>query len=109
MSDLLLEVHPFLTLLVLVVVMAGAIIAHRALRNTRRILRLSERRMQYLEEEQGRLEMLREEYGLLEEAIKQQRAKRFVARQEVTHLESRMEPEQRARRNGGNASSRFKA
>jgi hypothetical protein len=65
--------------------------------------------MQYLEEEQLRLEMLREEYGLLEEAIKQQRAKRFAARQEVTHLESRMEPEQRARRNGGNASSRFKA
>jgi hypothetical protein len=92
MRDLLLEVHPFLTLLVLVVVMAGTIVATEVLRNTNRILRLSERRMQYLEEEQGRLEMLREEYGLLEETLKQQRVDRLVAHQNVPHLEKLRSP-----------------
>jgi sensor histidine kinase YesM len=92
MSDLLLEVHPFLTFLVLVVVMAGAIIAHRALRNTRRILRLSERRMQYLSEEQDRLTMLKEEYKLLEKTLKQERLDRLGAHQNVVHLENLRSP-----------------
>ena len=92
MRDLLLEVHPFLTLLVLVVAMAGAIIAHRALRNTRRILRLSERRMQYLSEEQNRLTMLKEEYKLLEKTLKQERLDRLVAHQDVVHFERLRSP-----------------
>jgi hypothetical protein len=83
MRDLLLEVYPFLTLLVLVVVMASIIIAIRVLRNTRRILRLSERRMDYLTDERDRLKLLREERGLLEEMLEQERKERLAAQQRV--------------------------
>ena len=83
MRDLLLEVYPFLTLLVLVVVMASIIIAIRVLRNTRRILRLSERRMDYLTDERDRLELLREEHRLLEETLEQERKERLAAQQRV--------------------------
>ena len=83
MRDLLLEVYPFLTLLVLVVVMASIIIAIRVLRNTRRILRLSERRMDYLTDERDRLKLLNEERGLLEETLEQERKERLEAQQRV--------------------------
>jgi hypothetical protein len=43
MRDLLLVVHPFLTLLVLVATMASTIIAIRVLRTTKHLLRLSEK------------------------------------------------------------------
>ena len=61
MRDLLLEIYPFLTLLVLVVMMASTSIAIGILRNTRRLLRSSERRMEYLTDERGRLKLLNEE------------------------------------------------
>jgi hypothetical protein len=83
MRDLLLEVYPFLTLLVLVVVMASIIIAIRVLRNTNRILRLSERRMEYLTDERHRLDLLREEHRLLEETLEQERKERLAAQQRV--------------------------
>ena len=72
MRDLLLEVPPYLSLLVilalvvLVISIASIIIAIGILQNTRQLLRLSERRIHYLNEERYRLELLREQYRLLE-------------------------------------------
>ena len=89
MRDLLLEVHPFLTLLVLVVMMASIIIAIGILRNTQRILRLSERRMEYLTDERDRLELLREQHRLLEETLEQERKERSAAQQQFELLKKR--------------------
>ena len=78
MRDLLLEVPPYLSLLlllalvVLVISIASIIIlAIGILQNTRQLLRLSERRMHYLNEERYRLEHLREQYRLLEKTLEQ--------------------------------------
>ena len=92
MRDILLEVQPFLTLLVLVVALAGTFFAIRVLQTTSRILRLSERRMHYLAEEQYRLKMLREDYRLLEKTLTQERMDRLVARKKVPHLEHLWSP-----------------
>ena len=89
MRDLLVELLSYLTplvlliLVVLVVSMASTIIAIRVLRNTKRILRLSERRMEYLTDERDRLELLRAEYRLLEETLKQERKERLAEQQQV--------------------------
>ena len=108
MINLLQEVHPFLIVLVLVVAVANTIIAISVLRNTKRILRLSERRMQYLEEEQLRLEMLREEYGLLKKVLEQEREVRLPARQNGRSPGNNTEPEQKPWRNGADGRSRFR-
>jgi hypothetical protein len=77
MRDLLLEVPPYLSLLVilalvvLVISIASIIIAIGILQNTRQLLRLSERRIHYLNEERYRLELLREQYRLLEKTLEQ--------------------------------------
>ncbi len=77
MRDLLLEVPPYLSLLVLlalvvlVISIASIIIAIGILQNTRELLRLSERRMDYLNEERYRLKLLKEQYRLLEKTIEQ--------------------------------------
>ena len=102
MRGLLLELNSFLTplvlliLVVLVVSMASTIIAIRILRNTRRILHLSERRMEYLTDERDRLELLREEHRLLsdehrllEETLEQERKERLAAQQQFELLKKR--------------------
>jgi hypothetical protein len=78
MRDLLLEVPPYLSLLlllalvVLVISIASIIIiAIGILQNTRQLLRLSERRIHYLNEERYRLDLLREQYRLLEKTLEQ--------------------------------------
>jgi hypothetical protein len=53
MRDLLLVVHPFLTLLVLVAAMASTIIAIRVLRTTKHLLRLSEKIKRSLRRQQS--------------------------------------------------------
>ncbi len=91
MRDLLLDISPSVTLLLLLVLLTGmssTISALLVLRTTRRILRLSERRIEFLAEEQQRLEARRNEYALLEEALKQERAIRLAAQQKVEHLEN---------------------
>ena len=88
MRDLLLEISPSLTLLVLLTGMSSTIIALFVLRTTRRILRLSERRMEYLADEQRRLELLREQVRLLAETLGQEREERLAAQRKAELLEN---------------------
>ena len=91
MRDLLLEIRPSLTLLVLLVLLTGVsstIIALFVLRTSRRILRLSERRMEYLTDERDRLDLLREEHRLLEETLEQERKERLAAQQQIALLKN---------------------
>ncbi len=86
MGDLLLEIRPSLDLLVLLALLAGAsgaVVALLVLRTTRRILRLSERRMDYLADEQRRLELLREQVRLLDEALGREREERLAAQRKA--------------------------
>jgi hypothetical protein len=103
MRDLLLGVHPFLTLLALVVMMASTIIAIGILRNTRQLLRLSDRRMEYLTYERDHLKLLNEERGLLEKTLEQERKERLAAQQRVGLSEDQTEPAKAAngKVNGG--------
>jgi hypothetical protein len=93
MRDLLLEISPLLTPLVLLVLLAGmsgTIVALlRVLRTTRRILRLSDRRMEYLADEHQRLEVLREQLRLMDETLGQEREERLAAQRKAKLLESR--------------------
>jgi hypothetical protein len=100
MRDLLLEIRPSLDLLVLLVLLTGmssTIITLFVLRTTRRILRLSERRMEYLADEQGRLELLREKLRLLDEMLGQEREGRLAAQRKAELLESGTGPAWAAR------------
>lgn len=105
MRDLLLGVQPSLTLLILVVVTATAIIDISVLLNTRRILRLSERRMQFLAEEQQRLELRRNEYALLEKTLEQEREVRLAAQQKVKLLTNQAATAKRAKRKASGTTS----
>jgi hypothetical protein len=98
MSELFLGAHPFLTLLVLVVATVGTIISISILLTTRRVLRLSERRIRFLTEEQQRLEMRRNEYAILEKALEQEREARLAAQHEVGLLEEQLEAAKRPKR-----------
>ena len=100
MRDLLLEISPSLILLVLLVLLTGTsstIIALFVLRTTRRILRLSERRMEYLVDEQRRLELLREQVRLLTETLGQEREERLAAQRKAELLESGTGPARAAK------------
>jgi hypothetical protein len=80
-----------LVLLVLLTGMSSTIIALFVLRTTRRILRLSERRMEYLADEQQRLELLREQVRLLAETLGQEREERLAAQRNAEHLKKQHE------------------
>jgi hypothetical protein len=100
MRDLLLEIIPSLILLALLVLLTGmssTIIALVVLRTTRRILRLSERRMEYLVDEQRRLELLREQVRLLAETLGQEREERLAAQRKAELLESGTGPARAAK------------
>jgi hypothetical protein len=77
---------------VLLTGVASTLIAIFVLRTTRQILRLSERRMEYLADEHRRLELLREQLGLLDEMLEQERKERLAAQQKVRLLENKTEP-----------------
>ncbi len=62
-----------LTLLISIVTLALAILL---LRNSRRTLRLTERRIKYLSEEQERMALLHEEHQILRKALEQERSNR---------------------------------
>ncbi len=98
MSEFLLGAHHFLTLLVLVVATAGAIISIGILLTTNRVLRLSERRIRFLTEEQQRLELRKNEYAILEKALEQEREARLAAQHEVGLLEEQLEAAKRPKR-----------
>ena len=83
MRALLLEVQPLLIVVILVVATAGTLTAVSVLRTTKRILRLSERRNQFLVEEQQRLQLLREEHKLLKKVLEQERGLRLSAQQNM--------------------------
>jgi hypothetical protein len=81
-----------LVLLVLLTGMSSTIIALFVLRTTRRILHLSERRMEYLADEQQRLELLREQVRILAETSGQEREERLAAQRKVEHLKNSARP-----------------
>ena len=100
MGDLLLGISPSLNLLVLLALLTGmssTIIALLVLRTTRRILRLSERRMEYLADEQRRLELLREQIRLLDETLGQEREERLAAQRKAGLLENGTGPARAAK------------
>jgi hypothetical protein len=101
MRDLLLDISPSLTLLVLLLVlltgMSSTITALFVLRTTRRILRLSERRMEYLANEQGRMKLLREQIRLSDETLGQEREERLAAQRKIEHLENGTRPARAAK------------
>jgi uncharacterized coiled-coil protein SlyX len=86
-----------LVLLVLLTGISSTIIALFVLRTTRLILRLSERRMEYLVDEQRRLELLREQVRLLTETLGQEREERLAAQRKAELLESGTGPARAAK------------
>ena len=92
----------FLVLLALLAGMSGTVVALIVLRTTRRILRLSERRTEYLADEQRRLELLREQVLLLTVTLGQEREERLVAQRKAESLKNGTRPARAAkgRKNG---------